>query len=138
MTFPAMNEQRAHQRIRSYLRGEIVHSGGRIRLECTVRDLSPEGARIQVARDIALPDPFELYIPQRGLAEKSHIVWRHGDETGVHFVHDPSAAEKSVVTPVSDRSLLVRVETLENELNNLRQQLGVMRAKLDRFTTERG
>ncbi|MBN8534565.1 MAG: PilZ domain-containing protein [Rhizobiales bacterium] len=133
-----MNEQRAHQRIRSYLRGEIVHSGGRIRLECTVRDLSPEGARIQVARDITLPDPFELHIPQRGMAEKSHIVWRQGDETGVHFVHDAAASPKSAAPQSTDRSLLARVETLELELASLRQQMGVMRAKLERFTTERG
>jgi hypothetical protein len=133
-----MNEQRAHQRTRSYLRGEIVHSGGRIRIECTVRDLSPEGARIQVAHDITLPDPFELQIPQRGMIEKSHIVWRHGDETGVHFVHDAAAAPTSAAPQNSDRSLLARVETLESELANLRQQMAVMRTKLDRFTTERG
>jgi hypothetical protein len=133
-----MDEQRAHQRIRSYLKGEIVHSGGRIRLECTVRDLSPEGARIQVARDITLPDPFDLHIPQRGMAEKSHIVWRQGDETGVHFVHDTPAAQKNAAPQPTDRSLLARVETLENDLSSLRQQMAVMRAKLDRFTTERG
>lgn len=138
MTFPLMDEHRAHQRIRSYLRGEIVHSGGRIRLECTVRDLSPEGARIQVAGDITLPDPFELHIPQRGMAEKSHIVWRHGNETGVHFAHDTAAAPTNSTPQNADRSLLARVETLENDLANLRQQMAVMRAKLDRFTTERG
>jgi hypothetical protein len=133
-----MNDQRAHHRVRSYLRGEIVHSGGRIRLECTVRDLSPEGARIQIARDITLPDPFELHIPQRGMAEKSHIVWRQGDETGVHFVHDASAPTTNAAPQPTDRSLLARVELLESELTSLRQQVGVMRAKLDRFTTERG
>lgn len=133
-----MDEQRAHQRIRSYLKGEIVHSGGRIRLECTVRDISPEGARIQVARDIALPDPFELHIPQRGMAEKSHIVWRQGDETGVHFLQDTPAAQRVAAPANVDRSLLARVETLENDLNSLRQQMAAMRTKLDQFTTERG
>ncbi|MGL5447050.1 MAG: PilZ domain-containing protein [Rhabdaerophilum sp.] len=133
-----MDEHRAHQRIRSYLKGEIVHSGGRIRLECTVRDISPEGARIQVGRDITLPDPFELHIPQRGMAEKSHIVWRHGDETGVHFLHETPATQRTATSAPTDRSLLARIETLETELSGLRQQMAVMRAKLDQFTTERG
>lgn len=133
-----MDEHRAHQRIRSYLKGEIVHSGGKIRIECTVRDLSPEGARIQVAHDLTLPDPFELHIPLRGMAEKSHIVWRHGDETGVHFLREKHAENRVTAPAQTDRSVLARMESLETELSSLRQQMAVMRAKLDQFTNERG
>lgn len=111
-----------------------------MRIECTVRDLSPEGARLQVSRDVTLPDPFELHIPQRGMVERARIIWRHGDETGVHFerIRIVRAAEPAPDIATADRSLLARVDALESELKHLRQQMALMRSNLERMTMERG
>lgn len=133
-----MQENRQNPRVRSYLRGEIVHSGGAIRLECTIRDLSSDGARLQISRGITLPDPFELHIPQRNSVERARIVWRHGDETGVHFERIRTGPVELAPVASAERSVLARVDALENEVTNLRRQLALIRSQLDRITIERG
>lgn len=133
-----MQEHRHHPRIRSFLGGEIVHSGGAIRIECTVRDLAAEGARLQVPRSVPLPDPFDLYVPQRHLHERCSIIWRQGDELGVHFLAEAQNSENPRAAAASDRSVQARVEGLEAEITHLKRQLAAMRSVLERLQSERG
>ncbi len=134
-----MQEHRQHPRIRSFLRGEIVHSGGAIRIECTVRDLSNEGARMQVPRSVPLPDPFDLQVPQRHLLERCSIIWRHGDEVGVRFIQENAASTEPVAMPsIQDRAVQARVQGLEAEILQLKRQLAAMRSILERMDVERG
>lgn len=134
-----MQEHRQHPRIRSFLRGEIVHSGGAIRIECTVRDLSNEGARLQVPRSVPLPDPFDLQVPQRHLLERCSIIWRHGDEVGVHFLEDKADTNEPVAMPsIQDRAVQARVQGLEAEISQLKRQLAAMRSILERMDVDRG
>ncbi len=134
-----MQEHRQHPRIRSFLRGEIVHSGGAIRIECTVRDLSNDGARMQVPRSVPLPDPFDLQVPQRHLLERCSIIWRHGDEVGVRFIQENAASTEPVAMPsIQDRAVQARVQGLESEIAQLKRQLAAMRSILERMDVERG
>lgn len=137
-----MQEHRHHPRVRSFLRGEIVHSGGAIRVECTIRDLSEEGARLQIPRSVPLPDPFDLDVAQRHLHERCTIIWRHGDEVGVQFhsTKATNAAESAVAPPATtanDRAVNARIEALEADVIQLKKQLAALRAGLERITTDR-
>jgi hypothetical protein len=134
-----MLEHRQHPRIRSFLRGEIVHSAGAIRIECTVRDLSTQGARIQVPRSVPLPDPFDLQVPQRHLLERCSIIWRHADEVGVTFLQDNATSSEPVpLASIQERSVQARVQGLETEITQLKRQLAAMRSILERMDVERG
>jgi PilZ domain len=110
-------EQRQSPRIRSFLRGEIIHSNGASKTECTIRDISDTGARIQAPPSVTVPEFFTLTIPQRGSTERAQIVWRHGLEIGVIFPAKAANFNKS------DSGLANRVLALEAEVEMLRSQL---------------
>ena len=136
-----MQQNRHHPRIRSFLKGEIIHSAGAIRIDCTVRDLSPDGARLQVPRSVPLPDPLDLNVLQRNIHERCTITWRHGDEVGVNFhtAKRPDSWPEQLQQPMTnDRALQVRMERVEAEIAHLKQQLASMRSILERLNFEKG
>jgi hypothetical protein len=94
-----MSEHRNTNRIRSFLRGEIVHSNGSSKTECTVRDISDGGARIEAPPSVTVPEFFTLLIPQRGLSQRARIVWRQGGELGISFEIQQPASPSAPETP---------------------------------------
>lgn len=122
----SMVEHRSTPRVRSFLRGEIVHSNDASKTECTIRDMSDGGARIEAPPSVTVPEFFDLLIPQRGTRQHARIVWRHGAELGVSFqdkVHSPFPVEDK--PPELD--LTLRMIELEAEIAKLRAQFAEMR-----------
>jgi hypothetical protein len=77
-------ERRSTPRQRTLKGGKIVFNAGRSVISCTVRSLSPAGARLTVASVVGIPDAFELQV----MAEKPRpcrVVWRAAAELGVAF-----------------------------------------------------
>lgn len=57
---------------------------------CVVRDLSQEGAKIRLARPVALPETFDLMIAAHDLRTYSvQLRWQRGDFAGVTFLSGP-------------------------------------------------
>jgi hypothetical protein len=54
-------------------------------LDCTIRDLSENGARLLIASTLGLPDTFQLYEKSSGLLYPASITWRQSNAIGVHF-----------------------------------------------------
>lgn len=78
--------------------------GGRLRvaaflpdLDCTVRDVSLDGARIRVPADAALPDCIELFIPCRGETRRAFIAWRAGESVGLGFAETGAATQPAAI-----------------------------------------
>lgn len=135
-----MQENRANPRIRSFLRGEIVHSAGSIRIECLIRDLSEGGARLQVARSVIIPDPFELHIQQKAAVHRCKIIWRHEDELGTQFRdgNETSAIESDGAGGRSaNLAMQHRIERLEAEIEALRGQIVAIRTKVHNLYQDR-
>lgn len=126
-------------RIRSFLRGEIVHSNGASRTECTIRDLSDLGARIEAPLSVTVPEFFELAIPQRSMRYRARMVWRHGTEIGAAFQVQSSEPAPPVAAPRHDESteLRLRMLELEAETARLRAQLAEMRSALEGVLSDR-
>ena len=81
-----IEERRRTKRRRTFYRGTILHTGRSVSLDCTVRDVSVGGARIEVQTDVALPETFELAVPQLDFASRPvRIVWTRNRDIGVHF-----------------------------------------------------
>lgn len=128
-----MSNLRSAPRVKSFLRGEIIFANGASRTECTVRDISDVGARVQIPESITVPECFDLVIPQKGLTERSKTVWRHGSEIGVTF-----ESLRRANTPGEFRGdIEQRLIELEGETNKLRQQLATMRAMVEQVYRER-
>lgn len=126
-------DHRSTVRVRSFLRAEIIHSHGNSRTECTVRDLSDGGARVEAPASVTIPEYFELFIPMRNITRKARMMWRAGNEIGVSFVLERAAPAPAPPPPPAraqeaemDAEIRLKLLTLEAETARLRAQLAEM------------
>jgi hypothetical protein len=78
-----MEERRAAQRQRVFKAGTIEFDGNGV--DCTIRNMSPIGAALDVASPIGIPHEITLSIASRHERQKCHIVWRKEKRIGVVF-----------------------------------------------------
>jgi PilZ domain len=79
----AMEEHRGKPRQRVLKAGTIEFDGGSI--DCTVRNISPTGAALDVASPVGIPRKITLNIVSRRERQNCHIVWRKERRIGVAF-----------------------------------------------------
>jgi hypothetical protein len=87
-----MAERRVAPRQKSFLRGCIYFNNRRSVLDCLVRDLTEDGARIIFSHAVNVPDIVELHIPQKEQTLRAHVKWRRGDDVGLDFTNGETAA----------------------------------------------
>jgi hypothetical protein len=78
------NERRAYARHRVFKGGRLTFGSG-AGIECTVRNISPGGARVDVASPVGLPQQLTLYIESDHFKRHCHKVWRHETRIGLAF-----------------------------------------------------
>jgi hypothetical protein len=77
-------EKRAQRRHRVLKAGRLAfHGGGGV--DCTVRNISSVGARLDVANPIGLPPSFTLLIASDHFKRHCHPVWSCDTHIGVAF-----------------------------------------------------
>jgi hypothetical protein len=79
-----MVEKRTTPRHRVLKGGAIEFGGGAI--DCTVRNVSTNGAALDVATPVGIPATFTLAIPSDGLHFACRVLWRKESRIGVKFV----------------------------------------------------
>lgn len=77
-------ERRAHARHRVFKGGRLAFNGGGS-LECTVRNISPGGARVDLTSPVTLPAQFTLLIDTDHLKRRCHPVWSNDTHIGLAF-----------------------------------------------------
>jgi hypothetical protein len=78
------NEKREVPRQRTLKGGQIVLNAGWSTITCTVRNLSPKGAKLEVSSTVGVPDAFELLL--QGQPRKAvTVIWRTPTELGIAF-----------------------------------------------------
>lgn len=55
-------------------------------MDCLVRDLSQNGAKLVLSETAILPSYFDLIMPQKGFKLRAELMWRDGDRVGVIFL----------------------------------------------------
>jgi hypothetical protein len=78
-----MIEKRAVPRHRVLKGGMLAFGGGSV--DCTVRNISPNGARVDIANPIGLPEAFTLVIETDHFMRRCHAVWSSEKRIGVAF-----------------------------------------------------
>lgn len=78
---------------RKYPRSEInepayVSSGGSV-MSCTVRNISPEGAAIDVENPAYVPPRFQLVMTNDSSVHECRVVWIQRNRIGLTFVAVP-------------------------------------------------
>jgi hypothetical protein len=84
-------ERRRDVRTRAMLRGKIVFNGGYCTMDCTVLDVSPSGARLQLSDWVHVPERFELRLPY-GPQRQAALVHLRGSTAGIRFEAAPGVA----------------------------------------------
>jgi len=77
-------ERRTHARHRVFKGGRLAFGNGGA-VDCTVRNISPGVARIDVTNPTGLPAQFTLQIDRDHFARHCHPVWRQDNQIGVVF-----------------------------------------------------
>ena len=91
-----MDEKRKTPRRRVLKEGKIIFADGLRMLDCTIRDISKEGAKLLIASTVGIPQTFDLFEKSTGLVYPATVAWRQMDSLGVKFdaaptnVHDPA------------------------------------------------
>jgi hypothetical protein len=111
-----MGERRNTLRQKSFLRGCVYFNRRRTAVDCLIRDISDEGARIIFSGAVSVPDVLDLYIPQKEETVRARVQWRRADEIGLSFTDAARA-------PPPPDDLEHRVSQLEREVAALRRLL---------------
>jgi two-component system chemotaxis response regulator CheY len=80
---PAMSDKRAKQRQRVLKPAKIGFNRGSV-IDCTIRDISEDGACLRVASALGIPEFFELILDDK-TTRPCRIMWRKETQIGVRF-----------------------------------------------------
>jgi hypothetical protein len=124
-------EQRQRRRWKTLKTAKILADDGHRVVECIVRDLSDEGARLELPRpevpcDLNLPETFTLAI-SGGASRDCEVVWSSNTERGVRFLVTTRHTET-----MSDRAALMqRLHSIQDHLDKVQKQLNELRGDLE-------
>ena len=85
------DERRREPRRRVLLTGKLVYPHNNFSADCTIRDLSPSGARLSVRPEDLSGDPF-LIVVKEAVVHGSLTAWRIGAQAGLFFVESVGLA----------------------------------------------
>lgn len=103
-----MQERRKSHRSRTYLGGRIAFNQRASTMDCLVRNLSSDGARVVFTNTLTVPDEFDLTITRKAESYRARMVWRQpgeGDapgEAGIVFL-EPRAEAAPIPLDVARR-----------------------------------
>ena len=87
-----------------------------------MRDLSEQGARLEVSDSAVLPPRFTLFVPKQGRRYDATMRWHRDGQAGVEF-GIPAATDQKGGGPADER-----VARLEGEVARLRRVIEAIRA----------
>lgn len=112
------SERRRSVRNRTLIGGKVIFNQRQSTLDCTIRNLSEDGALLVFPDSVALPELFELYFPVKRESRMVHSRWRDAERIGVSF----AAAAKQYDAPVP-LDLMRRLRQLEQENTALKARV---------------
>jgi hypothetical protein len=118
-----MSERRNSARLKSFLHGRIYFNNRRSAIDCLIRDVSDDGAKLIFSQTTSIPDAVDLYIPQKDQTLRARVQWRSGDEVGVAFRSANAPARRSDTADLADR-----VGQLEADVSALRRMIKRLKA----------
>ena len=111
-------EDRATARQQIPRTAKIIYNNGFNVLDCVVTNVSATGARLDTKTFVELPKTFTLKF-EDGKTRNARIVWSKVSDHGVTFI-DGLGPDTSTDLAAA---LLSRIETIERELDELRNEL---------------
>ena len=90
-------------------------------MTCVVRNLSENGACVEIDAHARVPDEINLTIARRGRSYLARVIWRHANRLGLAFramITDPGASDLDARLRASEkkkRQLQQRIKELIGE-----------------------
>ena len=85
---PIYVERRQEERTTLRAPARVLHGAGlALWADCVIRDLSANGAKIELSHFYRLPPRFVLLHFEAGVAYEVVLKWRRGDLAGMSFEH---------------------------------------------------
>ena len=126
-----MVEARRSERVRSFLRARILFNNGASTIDCTIKNISLHGAKIDIAHSMSVPSEFDLEVPQRGRTYRAKMMWRAADSIGVEFIEQGAVGETAQTAQATiqrleaeNRKLRASIAQLTKRLEDLGQSVG--------------
>jgi hypothetical protein len=114
--------RRSAARSRAFLGGRILFNGGNSTVDCQIREISENGAKLRVSRAATLPAEFDLQILQQGVTRRARMAWRTDTMIGVAYVD------------VDDASTLDLQERLVRENRELKEEVARLQARIQELS----
>jgi diguanylate cyclase (GGDEF)-like protein len=117
-----VDERRASHRARTWRGGKVLFNNRRSVLDCTIRNLSPEGACLQVESLVGVPPAFDLLIDGEQAPRPCRLVWQSDHRAGVEFALRQSGTSPDGEPEKARGLAAIRAggELVRNELLGLR------------------
>jgi hypothetical protein len=127
-----MPELRCTERIKTFLRAQILFNNRMTTVDCLIRNISAEGAKVEVSQAISIPTEFEIYIPRRNITCSARMVWRDANAIGIEFKAADAHGTADEAQPdiqglrlraleMQNAELRVRIRELSKRLEDLGQ-----------------
>ena len=90
-----MDDKRKTPRRRVLKEGKIIFADGMRVIDCTIRDMSDQGARLLIANSVGVPETFHLFEKSSGMIYPATVIWRQPSSIGVKFDGAPTSVHDS-------------------------------------------
>ncbi len=80
-----MQERRRVHRGRTYLGGQVAFNDRCSVMDCLIRNMSRNGAKLVFDSTLVIPSEFDVMVRRGGESRRASIVWRAEWEMGVTF-----------------------------------------------------
>ena len=114
-----MLERRKSARSRAIYLGRILYHDRLSTIDCVIRNISDDGAKIEFDNLALLPDEFDLFIGKKGRALRAKIAWCGANRAGLVFA---TATRNGVISLDYERRLR-RCDAERRRLQNRLAQL---------------
>lgn len=88
------DERRKNVRMRQFKGGRILFNKGYGCFDCLIRNISKDGAKLQLDGNVVIPSVIELEVPGDRLSYPCEVIWRTSRELGVRFLAAPQQIGK--------------------------------------------
>jgi hypothetical protein len=122
-----MEQLRGAERIRSFLRAQIIFNNRMSTIDCTIKNISTTGARVALSDSLAVPTEFEIDIPQKGRSYRARLVWRDKEAIGIEFIDANRATAATAPAAFTSNA------SPEQRLHELQIQNAELKTKIQRL-----
>jgi hypothetical protein len=120
-----MIERRTLVRHKTFFRGRIYFNNRLSSMDCMVRDATAHGGRLEVSDSVALPNAFEIYLPNKDEYFHAKVEWRRGGSIGISWSPEQFSGQRPEHAG-PEHAIGDRLAKLEQEVARLHKRLDAL------------